>query len=235
MITRKALVVAAHPDDVDYLASGTVARWAAEGVETTYCVVTDGDAGWSAGGVSRAHVAAVRRAEQTAAAKVVGVEDVRFLGYPDGELELSGPLRRDLARVVRQVRPQRMVMPSPEINWERMPDSHPDHRVTGEAALRVAYPEARNPLAHRELLDNEGLEAFAVPQLWIFGGPRPNHHVDVTDVFELKLAALREHASQTAHLADLEEQLRRWLGDNARRAGLRPGRLAESFQVASTA
>src|SRR6266699_7192083 len=123
----RILVIAAHPDDVDFGLAGTVATWTDAGAEVIYCIVTNGDAGGSDPAVSRADMVVLRHAEQIAAAKCVGVSDVRFLGYPDGRVEPSLDLRRDLARVIRQVRPVRVTCPSPERNYARVPPSHPDH------------------------------------------------------------------------------------------------------------
>src|SRR5580658_8179418 len=153
----RVLVFTAHPDDVDFGAAGTVARWTDAGLEVTYCVVTDGDAGGQDDGFPRAEVPSLRRAEQVAAAKCVGVHDVRFLGYPDGRVEATLALRRDLARVIRQVRPDRVVCPSPERSYTRIGIGHPDHRAVGSAALDAVYPDARNPFAFPELREREAL------------------------------------------------------------------------------
>jgi LmbE family N-acetylglucosaminyl deacetylase len=132
-VTR-VLVVTAHPDDVDFGSAGTVATLVDAGVSVTYCIVTDGDAGGFDPTVPRSEIPGIRRAEQVAAAAVVGVTDVRFLGYRDGELTVSHDLRRDISRVIRQVRPQRvMIQMSPMRNWERIAASHPDHMAAGEA------------------------------------------------------------------------------------------------------
>jgi LmbE family N-acetylglucosaminyl deacetylase len=233
---ERILMVAAHPDDIDFGASGTVATWTNAGIEVTYAIVTNGDAGGFDPSVPRADIPGIRQSEQRAAAKCVGVEDVRFLGYPDGRLAVSFELRRDISRVIRQVRPQRIVIPSPERYWERLPASHPDHLATGEAAIAAVYPDARNPFAHPELLHDEGLDAWTVPETWVMASPRPNQHaVDITDTFDQKLAALRAHVSQTSHMTDLEDRLREWGGTMAAGAGLPAGRLAEQFQVVSTA
>lgn len=231
---QRVLVVTAHPDDVDFGAAGTVATWTAAGVEVTYCVCTDGDAGGFDPEVDRADIPAIRRAEQEAAAKEVGVHDVRFLGYPDGRLVAGQELRRDISRVIREIRPQRMLVQSPERNWTRMPASHPDHRAAGEAALDAIYPDARNPFAHPELLRDERLEAWTVAETWVMGRAENDHYVDITDVFDRKLAALRAHVSQTSHMDDLEERMRGWFGANARLGGLADGRLAEGFTVVTT-
>nr|WP_235017825.1 PIG-L deacetylase family protein [Thermomonospora echinospora] len=231
---ERALVVMAHPDDVDFGSAGTVAVWTDRGIEVTYLMVTDGDAGGFDDGMTRQEMAALRREEQRAAAKAVGVTDVRFLGYPDGRVEATLELRRDIARVIRQVRPDRVLMPSPERNYERIHPSHPDHRAVGSAALDAVYPDARNPYAFPELRE-EGLEAWTVREVWLNGGPVADHYVDVTEVFGRKLTALRSHASQVAHVPDLEGMLRGWMGANARAAGLPEGHLAEGYHVVSTA
>ena len=231
----RILSITAHPDDVDFGAAGTVAQWTDAGLEVIYCVVTDGDAGGSDEDIPRAKMASLRRAEQIAAAKCVGVTDVRFLGYPDGQVEATIDLRRDLARVIRQVRPDRVLCSSPERNYVRLGISHPDHRAVGSATLDAVYPDARNPFAFPELRAEEGLEAWTVREVWISGGPAPTRYVDVTDTFPRKVAALRAHETQIAHRDDLEQMLRERLARTAAQGGLPEGRLAEAFQVLNTA
>jgi LmbE family N-acetylglucosaminyl deacetylase len=224
------LVVTAHPDDVDFGAAGSVAGWVKAGIDVAYCIVTDGDAGGSDRSISRQDMAKLRQEEQRAAASEVGVTAVTFLGYPDGRLSASIELRRDVSRVVRQFRPERLVCQSPDRYWDRIGASHPDHLAAGEAATCVAYPDARNPFAHPELLE-EGLEPHAVKELWLMASPHSNRVVDVTTTFDRKIAALRHHKSQVGDEGDLEERLRGWLSANARAAGLEDGSLAELFQV----
>lgn len=233
-LVERVLVVTAHPDDVDFGAAGTIATFTAAGIEVTYCVITDGDAGGIDFTASRADVARTRHAEQRAAGELLGVHDVRFLGYRDGELAVTHELRRDISRVIRQVRPDRMLIQSPDRNWDRIYASHPDHLAAGEAAIFAVYPDARNPFAHRSLREDEGLEAWTVPEVWVFGTPTPNHWIDVTDVFDLKLAAIRAHASQIDHDTDMEPRVRMWMGRQAADAGLPEGRLAEAFKVVAT-
>jgi LmbE family N-acetylglucosaminyl deacetylase len=228
------LVITAHPDDVDFGAAGTVAAWTGAGIGVTYCVVTDGDAGGYDERAGRTEMAVRRREEQTSAAKQVGVEDVRFLAYPDGRVEATLGLRKDLARVIRQVRPDRLMCPSPERNYARIGPSHPDHRAVGSAALDAVYPDARNLFAFPELASEEALAPWTVREVWLMGGPSPNRYVDVTGTFGRKVAALRAHESQTGHMDGLEDFLRGWLARNAAAAGLPEGRLAEAFQVIET-
>lgn len=229
------LVVTAHPDDVDFGAGGTIAGWTDAGIAVSYCIVTDGDAGGFDPAVPRSQIPAIRRAEQRAAGAVLGVEDVRFLGYRDGELTVSHELRRDISRVIRQVRPQRMLIQSPERNWLRVAASHPDHLAAGEAAMQAVYPDARNPFAHTSLLADEGLEAWTVPEVWVMSSRQPNHWVDMTERFDRKVQALRCHDSQVAHMEDLPGRIRTWMTVAASDAGLPEGRLAEAFMVVSTA
>ena len=231
----RVLVVVAHPDDLDFGAGGTIASWTEAGFEVSYCVITDGDAGGFDPTVPRGEIAGIRQAEQRAAAAVLGVDDVTFLGYPDGRLTVSIELRRDLSRVIRQKRPHRVLTQSPERSWERVYASHPDHLAAGEAAMCAVYPDARNPFAHLELAA-EGLEAWTVGEVWVMGGAGgvADRYVDITDVFDRKLAALRAHDSQTAHMTDLEERLRFWGEANARAGSLPEGRLAEMFRVLDT-
>jgi LmbE family N-acetylglucosaminyl deacetylase len=230
----RILVIAAHPDDIDFSSAGTIAGWTDAGIDVSYCVVTSGDAGGHDPDVSRADMVTLRQAEQTAAAKQVGVHDLRFLGYPDGQVEASLQLRKDLSRVIRQVRPDRLVCPSPERNYLRLGVSHPDHRAVGSAALDAVYPDARNQFAFPDLLAVEGLQPWTVREVWISGGPAPNHYADVTETFPRKVAALRAHVSQTGHMDKLEEFLRGWLSRAAEQGGLPDGRLAEVFQVLDT-
>ncbi len=239
----RALAVFAHPDDIDFGAAGTVARWVEAGTKVTYAVVTDGDAGGFDPAVAREEIPRIRRAEQQEAAAELGVSEVVFLGYPDGRLSPSLDLRRDIARLVRQVRPQRVLTQSPLRNLDRIYASHPDHLATGEATLCAVYPDARNQFAHPELAA-EGLAAHVVPEVWLMGGPPEGQWadsvgygmvaVDVTDVVDRKLAALRRHVSQMVEIDDLSGMIKGWLGSVAAAAGLPDGRLAEAFRVVDT-
>jgi LmbE family N-acetylglucosaminyl deacetylase len=231
----RVLAINAHPDDVDFAAAGTVARWTDAGIDVIYCVVTSGGAGGQDLAFPREEMPALRQAEQVAAAKCVGVHDVRFLGYPDGRVEATLALRRDLARVIRQVRPDRVLCPSPERNYARIGVGHPDHRAVGSATLDAVYPDARNPFAFPELREREGLAPWTVREVWIAAGPDPDRYVDVTATFGRKIAALQAHRSQTGHMTDLEDRIRTRLTLAAERGGLPEGRLAESFRVLDTA
>jgi LmbE family N-acetylglucosaminyl deacetylase len=229
----RILVVTAHPDDVDFGVAGSVAQWSADGVEVAYCVVTDGEAGGSDASIPRSEMASIRRAEQTAAAKLVGVTDLTFLGYPDGRVESSVELRRDITRVIRQFRPQRLVCQSPERNYRRIYASHPDHLAVGDSTLAAVYPDARNPFAHPELLA-DGLEPWTVPEVLIMAAIDADAYVDITDTVDRKLDALRAHVSQMPDPAHLEVIVREWGTAVARAGGLSDGRLAEGFLLVDT-
>ncbi len=244
----RVLVVTAHPDDVDFGAAGTIAAFTNAGVEVHYCVVTDGEAGGDDRAMARREMAAVRREEQRAAAATVGVRGVTFLGYPDGRLMPTIELRRDLTRVIRRVRPQRVVTQSPERAWDRIFASHPDHLAAGEAATCAVYPDARNPFAHPELLDGEGLEPHVVGELWLMAAPLsvpvaastsgegmgdPTMVVVEIDL-ERKLAALSCHRSQVKDAAGLRARIAEWATRVAREAGLAEAVFAESFRRVQT-
>ena len=230
---ERALVVTAHPDDVDFGAAGTVATLSDAGVDVTYCLVTSGDAGGSDRSISRTDMAALRRQEQTAAAKHVGVTDLVWLGWPDGRVVADLELRAAISRVIRRVRPQLVITQSPERDLARIIGSHPDHLATGEATLCAVYPDARNPFAFPELLADEQLEPWSVPEIWVmaFAGAAGVEVVDVTANVERKIAALLSHESQHTDPTAMADLVRGWLVANARAAGMPEGSAAEGFRV----
>ena len=224
------LVVMAHPDDVDFGSAGTMATLTALGVHVTYCLVTDGDAGGSDRSITRTEMASMRRKEQTAAAAVVGVHDLVFLGHPDGRVVADLALRRDISRVIRQVRPQVVLCQSPDRNLDRIFASHPDHLAAGEAALCAVYPDSRNPFAFPELLE-EGHEPWSVGEVWLSAHPAITDVVDVTEHIERKFEALLCHASQHVDPAGMQVRVREWMAATATANGLPAGRYAEGYRV----
>lgn len=226
---ERVLAVMAHPDDVDFGAAGTIAAWVKAGVEVHYCLLTDGDQG-GFDDTPRNQMAPMRRAEQQAAADLLGVKSVEFLGNPDGHLIPSVELRGQVVRAIRRVRPQVLLIQTPERNWERIYASHPDHLAAGEIAMQAVYPDARNEFAFPHLLA-EGLEPWSVDEVWVMWHATRNHYVDITDTFELKVAALKQHVSQTSHMEGLDERLRQGATAMASEAGLPAGRLAEGYYV----
>jgi LmbE family N-acetylglucosaminyl deacetylase len=232
---QRVLVVVAHPDDVDFGSAGTIATWTDAGLQVSYCIVTDGDAGGFDPDVPRSAIAGIRQEEQRKAAAALGVTDIDFLGYPDGRLTVSFELRRDITRVIRRTRPDRVVAQRPDRDLRSVYASHPDHQAAGEAALCAIYPDARNPFAHPELLAEEGLNAHIVPEVWVMSvNDRADHYVDITDTFDRKIVALRAHTSQTAHMTNLEERMWDRGAMQARAAGFAEGRLAEGYLVLNT-
>jgi LmbE family N-acetylglucosaminyl deacetylase len=204
-------------------------------MEVTYCITTNGDAGGSDRDMSRAEMAALRQEEQRAAAAQVGVTDVRFLGHPDGRVQATLELRRDISRVIREVRPERVITQSPERNWDFIFASHPDHLAAGEAAVCAVYPDARNPFAHPELL-NEGLEPWTVHEMWLMGpagaqGPHASIAVETTATLERKVAALMSHKSQMGDPEGISEWVRTAARSQGELAGLPAGSSAEIFRV----
>ncbi len=228
---ERALVVTAHPDDVDFGAAGTVANLTDAGAVVTYCLVTDGQAGGFDQTIPRDRMAEIRREEQTKAAAEVGVSDLAFLGVMDGAVVYDLDLRKAISRVIRQVRPQVVITQSPVINLDSVYGSHADHVATGQATWAAVYPDARNPFAFPELLQ-EGLEPWAADEIWITLGTDANETVDITAQLDRKMRALRCHESQHRDPDGLELRVREWYLELGRQGGLAEGRSAERFHVA---
>jgi LmbE family N-acetylglucosaminyl deacetylase len=232
---ERALVVTAHPDDVDFGAAGTVAVLTDAGVAVTYCLVTDGDAGGSDRLMARTEMAALRRFEQTNAAAKVGVTDLVFLGHGDGRVQATLQLRADISRVIRQVRPTVVLCQSPERNLDRIYASHPDHLAAGDATFSAVYPDARNPFAFPELVD-EGHEPWSVDELWVMtgGSPRATDPIDITAQVERKIAALMCHESQHQDPERTATMVREWTRATAAQFSMPAGSAAEAFRVVNT-
>ncbi|MFZ9283369.1 MAG: PIG-L deacetylase family protein [Candidatus Nanopelagicales bacterium] len=235
MIERpgSVLIITAHPDDLDFGAGGTIPKLRELGTKISYCICTDGHQGGEDPSVSRTEMRKIRRAEQIAAGKVLGVTDITFLGLDDGHLFPTLELRKAIVAQIRRVKPEVIITQSPERNWERVFSSHPDHMAVGEATMQAIYPDARNLFAFPDLLD-AGLEPWTVSEAWIMAHPTPNTFVDITDTINLKIDALRAHVSQTTQMPDLAERITSWGSMAAERGGLAAGRYAEAFYVANT-
>jgi len=214
------LVVTPHPDDAEYGVAGTVARWTNEGRTVVYVVCTNGDKGTSDREVKSESLTKVREKEQIAAANLLGVKEVIFLGYPDQGLEETPQFRKDIVKQIRRFRPETVVTADPyrRYIWHR------DHRITGRVTLDAVFPYARDHLSYPDLLE-EGLEPHKVKEVLLWASENINHRLDITDTFPLKLNALREHKSQVGHIPrqELEGYLR------GRAIQLSEG---ESFQLA---
>ncbi|MGE5138523.1 MAG: PIG-L deacetylase family protein [Rudaea sp.] len=187
---RRVLVVEAHPDDIEWYAGGTIAGMARQGAEITLVICTEGERGSYDPEADPAAIAAARKREQRASAELLGVSNVVYLGYPDGGLEATAQLRKRLAVLYRQYKPELLLAFDP---WKRY-EPHPDHVAAGKAAVEARL-FAKMPLYYAETR-SEGIEEWAVPEVWLFNTDDPNHYVDVTDTFDARLAALRLHAGQ---------------------------------------
>lgn len=225
---ERVLVIVAHPDDAEFGVAGTLARWARQGTICRLVCCTSGDAGADDATTDPLHLARRREVEQRAAAAIVGYEGVDFLHRPDGALENDLALREQLVRIIRRFRPNAVVAMDPTvIIHEAGFVQHVDHRNAGLAAVDAVYPAARNPMAFPHLVTVEGLEPCSVSELYLFFTDRPNVWVDVADTLDVKLAALREHASQMRKPEELEGMLRGWAGDDGAHIG---AAAAESFR-----
>ena len=190
------MVVVAHPDDAEFMVAGTVAKWAKHGCEVTYVIVTKGDKGSDDPTMTSSKLTEIREAEQRTAGTILGVTHFEFMGYPDGYLQHTLDLRRDITRLVRKYRPEVLVTfdPTHRLVGESYVN-HPDHRTTGDAAIDAVFPSARDRLTFPELLV-DGLEPWKVHQLWLGFAAAPDVCVDISESIETKRAALAAHPSQ---------------------------------------
>lgn len=223
-----AMVFVAHPDDAEFGCGGTVAVWARQGWDVYYVIVTDGSAGGpddatDVGPEARRRISETRKAEQRAAGEILGLADVLFLDYPDGRVEPTLELRRDIVRLIRQYRPSRVVCQSPERVWTpeyHVRRHHPDHLAVGAAVLAAVYPAPQNAWDFPELLA-EGLRPHKVSEIYVIGAPVLNHAVDISETIELKIAALAAHRSQLGDNIDqLARMVRAWSADRGARHGM---------------
>ncbi|NLX09369.1 MAG: PIG-L family deacetylase [Chloroflexi bacterium] len=204
---ERVMGIFAHPDDPEFFSGGTFAKWAAEGKTVTFVLATSGDKGSGVLEMQSDRLVEIREAEERAAAARLGVHEVVFLRYPDGELQPSLDLRRQLTRLIRIKQPDIVVTNDPTAWWYGSNYiNHPDHRAIGEAALAAIFPSARDHLTFPELYFEEHLAPHKVRYVYVCGTHEPNLKVDVTDYLETKIAALYEHRSQ---IADMEEMARR--------------------------
>ncbi len=224
---KSILCIAAHPDDLEFTVAGAVARWTREGREVVFCLITSGGAGTNEHTPVSEGLIPRRESESRDAARVLGVKDVIFLGYEDGTLEPTIALRRDLTRVIRQVRPDVVVCGDPTVRfYGNAYLNHPDHRAAASVALDAVFPSAETRAIFPELL-GEGLEPHKVKEVWISGSVTPNAWIDVEKTLEAKIAALKAHVSQVTKGEWIEPLLRGWAERDGKRAGLA---LAESFR-----
>jgi len=223
-IPERAMFIYAHPDDIEFGVAGTAARWARHGCAVTYVVITDGNVGSHEEGMTAEKLAEIRRAEQTAAAEVVGAQCL-FLGYHDGMLQPTMALRKDLVRLIRQHKPNVVVCGDPTFYYHDTYINHPDHRAAAQAAFEAVFPAAEMRLLFPELAE-EGLTPHKVNYVYVSRGREPNQYVDITETIDLKIKALRQHVSQLGDW-DPEERVREWTAETGSKVGFK---YAESFQ-----
>jgi LmbE family N-acetylglucosaminyl deacetylase len=206
---QKILVVLAHPDDPEFFCGATTARWVRAGHQVSYCVLTCGDKGTKDLTLASEELCSIRQMEQRSAARVLGVEDIRYLNYPDGYLTPDINLRRDITRIIRIVRPDVLVTCDPQTLFTANAGlNHPDHRAAGQATLDAVFPAARDHLNFIELWKDEKLEPHIVREVWVCGTLEPDVILDVTETWEIKLQALYEHKSQIGEPEKLAERMR---------------------------
>lgn len=194
------IVIAPHPDDAEFGIAGTVAKWTEEGKAVVYVICTNGDKGTSDTSMTGTRLAALREEEQLAAARILGVQDVVFLRYPDQGLEDTAAFRKDLVKQIRRFRPEIVAGPDPyrRYIWHR------DHRICGQVLLDAVFPYARDMLAYPDLYQ-QGYLPHKVKTLYLWGSPDINHRVDISTTFDRKIAALKCHRTQF----DVEEMEKR--------------------------
>ena len=224
---KKAMVIVAHPDDIEFGSAGTVARWVREGAEVAYVLCTSGDVGIAAKGMTKEKAAEIREAEQIAAAEVVGVKEVVFLREPDGMLVNTLDLRKRLVREIRRFKPEVVITMDPTVVWSREDYvNHPDHRAAGMAAIDAVFPAAGQPNLFEELAE-EGLSAHKVRKLYATSWQDATTYIDITETIDIKLEALKKHVSQMGDW-DPEPMLREWASEVGKGKEMQ---YAEAFRV----
>ena len=228
---RSVLVVVAHPDDAEFMAAGTLAKWARKGKEVNYVVCTAGDKGTSDRDLSPSVLAEIRRKEQREACDRVGANELVFLGYEDGVLQNTLQLRRDVVRMIRRFRPDVVVCQDPTSRWSAQGYlNHADHRAAGDATLDAVYPSARDPHVFPDLL-SEGLEPHKVREVYVGGTNQPDVWIDVTDTIDVKIHALRAHESQVGPAVRPNRDLEKLIKERLAQVGEPQGMAyAEAFK-----
>ncbi len=222
------LGVAAHADDLEYMAGGSMAKWAAEGADVYVLILTAGENGTDDAAVDPEQLRAIRQQEQKAAADILGIKKVFFADYGDGSLEPTMDVKRSIARVIRTVRPDTIITWDPTMKYcaPRRFVNHPDHIASGEAALAAVFPLCRDPLALPELLRDEKLEPCDVGTVLLFNFENPNCFVDITNTLSTKVKARDAHASQKQFASDAPTDITTVAKDFGQLAGTK---YAEAF------
>ncbi len=219
------MFIYAHPDDIEFGVAGTAAKWAKNGCEVVYVVITDGNVGSHEEGMTAAKLAEIRRAEQTAAADVVGAKCV-FLGYHDGFLQPTLELRKDLVRLIRQHKPNVVVCGDPTMYFPSDDYiNHPDHRAAAQAAIDAVFPAAEMTLLYPDLAA-EGLTGHKPNYVFVSFTPDPNYYVDISETIDLKIEALLKHTSQLGDW-DPRQMIMEWSSERGKKVGFK---YAEAFR-----
>jgi LmbE family N-acetylglucosaminyl deacetylase len=214
-IPGSAMVIVAHPDDIEFSCAGTLTRWARAGTLLSYVICTSGEVGIAQPGMTKARAAEIREAEQRAAAVIVGAQEVTFLHEPDGILAPTLELRKKLVREIRRFRPEVIVTGDPTILWAGEDYiNHPDHRAAALAAIDATFPAAGQPNLFEELAE-EGLKAHKPRKMYITGRSQSELFVNITETIDVKIAALRAHKSQMGDW-DPEPRIKEWASDRAK-------------------
>ncbi len=207
--SQKILIILAHPDDPEFFCGGAIARWVKAGHKVIYTLLTCGDKGTKDISLKSDELCSIRQKEQRAAAKVLGVLDVKFFNYPDGYLVPDMNLRRDITRIIRIIKPDILVTCDPQTLFTTNAGlNHPDHRAAGQATLDAVFPSARDHLTFIELWEDENLEPHIVREVWVCGTLQPDIILDVTEMWETKINALFEHKSQIGDPEKFAERMR---------------------------
>lgn len=210
----RVMAIVAHPDDIEFGAAGTIARWVQSGATAAYVLVTSGDVGIAEPGMTKAQAATIREAETLAAAKIVGVEDVTFLREPDGMVVNTLDLRKRLVRQIRRFRPEVIIAMDPTVMYTPMGGiNHPDHRAVGEATMDAIFPACSQPNLFQEL-EEEGIFACRVRKVYVSSRGEGDTFVDISSTIDLKIAALKAHHSQVGAMEGLEERMRAFAARN---------------------
>ncbi len=226
-VPESALVIVAHPDDIEFSCAGTIARWVQANCRVVYVLCTSGEVGIEEKGMTKERAVEIREAEQLAAARVVGVKEVVFLREPDGMLVPTLELRKKLVREIRRYRPEVVVCGDPTIVWSgESYINHPDHRAAATAALDATFPAAGQPNLFEEL-ELEGLKAHKPRKVYVTGWNQTDLYVNITSTIELKIAALKEHKSQMKDW-DPAPRIKEWAAERAKGKEMT---YAESFRV----
>ena len=211
------MFIFAHPDDIEFGVAGTAAKWAGQGCEVLYVVITDGNVGSHEAEMTSEELATIRRKEQTEAADVVGAKCI-FLGYDDGFLQPTLELRKDLVRLIRRHKPNAVVCGDPSLFFPSDTYiNHPDHRAAAQAALDAVFPASEMALLYPDLAE-EGLEGHKVNFVYVHWGQEPNIFIDISEVIDLKIEALRRHESQLGDW-DPEEMIKNWSAEAGKKVG----------------